>query len=112
MNYEKVRVYLHIVHALFQRYDSGKEIYQGILWRHDAAFRLPVRRRRHDWLPEANAVFNKQPFFAVDPFVGCDVSVGEALRMTVKADWLMAIRKTGINRPMGPRIYFGFIFAH
>lgn len=66
----------------------------------------------HDWLPEANAVFNKQPFFAVDPFVGCDVAVGVALRLTVKADWQMAIRKTGINRPMGPRIYFGFIFAH
>ena len=66
----------------------------------------------HDWLPEVNAVFNKQPFFAVDPFVGCDIAVGEALRLTVKADWLMAIRKTGLNRPQGPRIYFGFIFAH
>ena len=66
----------------------------------------------HDWLPEANAVFNKQPFFAVDPFVGCDIAVGEALRLTIKADWLMAIRSTGLNRPLGPRIYFGFIFAH
>ena len=66
----------------------------------------------HDWYPEANAVFNKQPFFAVDPFVGCDIAVGEALRVTVKADWLMAIRSTGLNRPHGPRFYFGFIFAH
>lgn len=66
----------------------------------------------HDWLPEANVVLNKQPFCAVDPFVGCDIQVGEALRLTVKADWLLAIRKTGMNRPMGPRIYFGFIFAH
>ena len=66
----------------------------------------------HDWLPEAAAVFNKQPFLAVDPFIGCDIAVGEALRLTVKTDWLLAIRKSGINRPFGPRIYFGFIFAH
>ena len=30
----------------------------------------------------------------------------------VLADWLMAIRSTGLNRPHGPRFYFGFIFAH
>lgn len=66
----------------------------------------------HDWEPEANAVFNKQPFFALDPFIGCDIAVGEALRITIKADWLMAIRKSGLNKPLGPRIYFGFIFAH
>ena len=67
---------------------------------------------KHDWIPEANAVYNKQPFFAVDPFVGVDYAVGEALRITLKADCLLAIRKSGLNRPIGPRIYFGFIFAH
>jgi hypothetical protein len=66
----------------------------------------------HDWLPETDVVFNKQPFFAVDPFVGCDIAVGEALRLTFKVDWLMAIRSSGLNRPHGPRVYFGFIFAH
>lgn len=67
---------------------------------------------KHDWLPEATAVYNKKPFFAVDPFVGVEYAVGEALRLTLKADWLLAINKDGLNRPMGPRIYFGFIFAH
>ncbi len=67
---------------------------------------------KHDWLPEPSAVFHKQPFFAVDPFIGCDIAVGEALRLTVKADWLFAINNEGLNRPLGPRIYFGFIFAH
>lgn len=67
---------------------------------------------KHDWLPEANSVLHKQPFFAVDPFIGCDFQVGEALRLTVKADWLMAINTEGLNKPLGPRIYFGFIFAH
>lgn len=66
---------------------------------------------KHDWLPES-AVLHKQPFFALDPFVGCDIEVGEALRLTVKADWLFAINNEGLNRPLGPRIYFGFIFAH
>ena len=67
---------------------------------------------KHDWLPEAAAVYNKKPFFAVDPFVGVEYAVGEALRLTLKADWLLAINKDGLNRPMGPRIYFGFIFSH
>lgn len=67
---------------------------------------------KHDWLPEAAAVYNKKPFFAVDPFVGVEYAVGEALRLTLKADWLLAINKDGLNRPMGLRIYFGFIFAH
>ena len=67
---------------------------------------------KHDWMPEANTVLHKQPFFAFDPFVGCDIQVGEALRLTVKADWLMAINNEGLNKPLGPRIYFGFIFAH
>ena len=67
---------------------------------------------KHDWLPEASAVYNKKPFFAVDPFVGVEYAVGEALRLTLKADWLLAVNKDGLNRPMGQRIYFGFIFAH
>ncbi len=65
-----------------------------------------------DWLPETRAVFHKEPFFAADPFVGTEFAVGKALRLTLKADWLLAINGNGINRPTGPRIYFGFIFAH
>ncbi len=67
---------------------------------------------KHDWLPEPEAVYHKQPFFAVDPFVGVEYKVGEALRLTLKADWLLAVNSDGLNRPMGPRLYFGCIFAH
>lgn len=67
---------------------------------------------KKDWTPEPLAVFNKKPFFAFDPFIGVEYAVGEALRLTLKADYLLAINKDGLNRPMGPRIYFGFIFAH
>ena len=67
---------------------------------------------KHDWKPEAYTIYHKQPFFAVDPFIGVEYAAGEALRLTLKADWLLAVNKHGINRPMGPRIYFGFIFSH
>lgn len=67
---------------------------------------------KNDWKPEGDAVFHKQPFVAIDPFIGCDIAVGDVLRLTVKADWMMAINNEGLNKPLGPRIYFGFIFAH
>ena len=67
---------------------------------------------KNDWLPEPDAVYNKKPFFAVDPFIGVEYAVGDALHLTLKADWLLAINNDGLNRPMGPRIYFGFIFSH
>ena len=66
---------------------------------------------KHDWLPE-DAVYNKKPFFALDPFAGVEYAVSDALHLTLKADWLLAFNKDGLNRPMGPRIYFGFIFSH
>lgn len=67
---------------------------------------------KDDWLPETNAVFHKQPFFAADPFIGVEYAVGKAFRLSLKADWLLAINSEGLNRPMGPRLYFGFVFAH
>ena len=67
---------------------------------------------KHDWERENVAIFRKQPFFAFDPYAGVEYAVGEALRLTLKADWLLAVNTDGLNRPMGPRIYFGFIFSH
>lgn len=67
---------------------------------------------KHDWLPEGTTVLHKQPFFALDPYAGVEYKVGKALRLTLKADWMIAINSDGLNRPIGPRIYFGFIFAH
>ena len=67
---------------------------------------------KHDWTPESKAILHKQPFFAFDPYVGVEYKVGKALRLTAKADWLIAINSDGLNRPLGPRIYFGVIFAH
>ena len=65
-----------------------------------------------DWTPEPMAVLHKQPFLAIDPYTGVEYKVGRALRLTLKADWLMAINSDGFNMPTGPRFYFGCIFAH
>ena len=67
---------------------------------------------KHDWELEGKAVLRKQPFFALDPYAGVEYKVGKALRLTLKADWLLAFNSDGLNRPMGPRVYFGCIFAH
>ena len=67
---------------------------------------------KHDWEIEGKAVLHKQPFVAIDPYVGIEYKVGKALRLTVKTDWMFAINSDGLNRPLGPRIYFGVIFAH
>ena len=66
----------------------------------------------NDWKVEDRAVFRKSGFVAVDPFIGCDIALSEAVRLTFKMDWLLAIRKDGLNQPYGPRLYVGFIFAH
>ena len=67
---------------------------------------------KHDWTLEESTVLHKQPFLAIDPYVGIEYTVGAALRLTLKADWMLALNSDGLNKPMGPRIYFGFIFAH
>ena len=66
---------------------------------------------KHDWIKEGEAVLHKQAFLAIDPYIGIEYAVGEALRLTLKADWLSAFNSEGLNRPTGPRIYFGVIFA-
>jgi hypothetical protein len=67
---------------------------------------------KHDWELPQKSVLHKQPIFVIDPYLGVEYAVGEALRLTLKADWLLAVNSDGLNRPMGPRVYFGFIFAH
>ena len=53
----------------------------------------------------------KQGFFALDPFLGCDFVVSESFRLTLKTDWLNCINKA-YKIPSGPRLYLGFIFYH
>jgi hypothetical protein len=48
---------------------------------------------KHDWEPEDMAVYNKKPFFEIDPYIGFEYALGKTLRLTVKADYLLAINK-------------------
>lgn len=67
---------------------------------------------KEDWISEPDAVFHKEAFFAVDPFIGVEYALTEAMHLTLKTDWLLALNKNGINLPTGPRLYLGFIFSH
>lgn len=63
------------------------------------------------WEPLEDTYFNRQAFFALDPFIGCDYVVSDAFHLTLKADWLNCINRE-CEIPSGPRLYVGFIFYH
>lgn len=72
---------------------------------------LIMGEKQEEWEPVENTYYNKQGFFALDPFIGCDFVVSEAFHLTLKTDWLNCINKT-YRIPSGPRLYLGFIFYH
>lgn len=63
-----------------------------------------------DWERD-EIVYRKQPFGYVDPYVGVSYAVGGIIRLTLRTDWMIAVNSEGLNRPMGPRIYFGILFS-
>ena len=65
-----------------------------------------------DWTAESKAVFHKQGFMALTPFIGCDFILTKLLHLTVKADWMTTIADKKLLEPMGPRFYVGLIFYH
>ena len=64
------------------------------------------------WGQVGNAIYHKQSFLAIDPFIGCDYALAETVHLTLKMDWLNILSKNSVNIPQGPRLYFGFIFYH
>lgn len=65
-----------------------------------------------DWTSENDAVFHKQGFCALTPFVGCDFIATKFLHLTLKADWMTTISDKKLLEPTGPRFYVGLIFYH
>ncbi len=65
-----------------------------------------------DWLPEDNALYNKQAYMYVNPYVGLDYCMTAKVHLTFRLDWMIAIAHTHLVMPTGPRIYFGFMFCH
>lgn len=65
-----------------------------------------------DWTAEDKAVFHKQPFCAITPFIGCDFILTKVLHLTLKADWMTTLADKKLLEPTGPRFYVGLIFYH
>lgn len=65
-----------------------------------------------DWQCEPEAYYHKEPFVAIDPFIGCDYIVSDKLHLTLKVDYLNGVGSTELYLPTGPRAYVGFIFCH
>jgi len=65
-----------------------------------------------DWTGETNALFHKQSFFVVDPYVGLDWCMTGKVHMTFRLDWMIALHKSKVVYPTGPRLYVGFMFCH
>lgn len=65
-----------------------------------------------DWIEEEHALFHKQGFGYVDPYVGLDWCMTNKVHMTFRADWMLAFRRGSLVLPTGPRVYIGFMFCH
>lgn len=65
---------------------------------------------KNDWEAEEDAIFHKQAFGAVNPFIGCDFILTSFLHLTLKMDCLNGFTSQGLVKPMGPRLYIGCIF--
>lgn len=63
-----------------------------------------------DWVSEPDAVLHSESFMFVDPYLGIEYALTEAVHLTLRADRLTPFSHPYI--PTGPRLYFGFIFTH
>ena len=65
-----------------------------------------------DWQEEPRALFRRQTYFMLDPFIGIEVAVSAHMHLTLRADYVLPIQRTGLLAPHGPRIYIGMMFCH
>lgn len=65
-----------------------------------------------DWGYIDGTLYQKQTFLALDPFCGVELQLSDALRLTLKCDFLKPLSANSSTIPIGPRLYLGFIFSH
>ncbi len=63
-----------------------------------------------DWEAEDNAVLHNGKFMMIDPFVGVEYALTEAVHLTLKADRMVPLNNAAVAS--GIRVYLGFIFCH
>jgi hypothetical protein len=63
-----------------------------------------------DWVTEPNALLHNEMFMLLNPYLGLEYALTDAVHLTLKADRLTPL--TGEAIPTGVRLYLGFIFAH
>ena len=65
-----------------------------------------------DWTAEQTAVFHKQGFGYVNPYVGIDYCITKRIHATFRLDWMLAFAQKQLVLPTGPRLYIGILFCH
>ena len=63
-----------------------------------------------DWVAEEEAILHNGSLFIINPFVGCEFSLTRAIRLTLKADYMLPLNTKVV--PTGVRVYLGVIFGH
>ena len=63
-----------------------------------------------DWEAEPEAFLHNESFFFVNPNLGVEFALTNAVHLTLKVDRLIPL--SNIEMPTGVRCYFGVVFAH
>lgn len=63
-----------------------------------------------DWEAETDSFLHNESFFFVNPNIGVEFALTEAVHLTLKVDRLIPL--SDIEMPTGVRCYLGFVFAH
>lgn len=71
-----------------------------------------VEGSEDDWTAEQTAVFHKQGFGYVNPYVGIDYCITKRIHATFRLDWMLAFAQKQLVLPTGPRLYIGILFCH
>ena len=65
-----------------------------------------------DWVEEGKALFNRQVYCLIDPFVGVEFAMTEHIHLIVRVDYALPICDGSLLAPHGPRLYIGMMFGH
>ena len=62
-----------------------------------------------DWKSEPDAMLHNASVMIIDPFIGVEFALTRAMRLTLKADYIITVANR--DCPSGVRLYLGIVFA-